>query len=404
MKEKLLGFSYLVVIACLFLYSFTQVNLGFAFSRSEFLQNILFSFQQVGYFQRNLSTILYILIIISLFLSYLVFLYFSYKGKLKRRYIWGLIILTAIVLNFSYSAFSKDIFNYIFDAKILAIYHQNPYLHSALDFPNDPMLSFLEWIQRKYPYGPIWLGLTAPLAFLGKGILIPTFFLFKTLNSLFYIGTAFFIEKIAKRISPKFALWSLVFFAFNPLIIIESLVSSHNDIAMMFFAICGIYWLFAEKFKLATLFIISSFLIKVPTIALIGPSALFIISRTRKKLGYDNFLKLCLLSLSLALYYFLYHYLDVKYNMVEMQPWYFIWFIPLISLIRYNKYITLTGLIMSAILLLKYPSYLISGEWASPISYLYRAFISVFMPIALIITTLLSYDYKRLKNEIFRKI
>ena len=401
MKEKLLWSSYLAVIVCLFFYSFTQVNLGFAFSKSQILQQILFSFQNIGYFQRHLSTILYLFIIVLLFVFYILFIYLSYKRKISRKYVWGLIALTAIILNFSYSAFSKDVFNYIFDAKILAFYKQNPYFHSALDYPQDSMLTFLEWIQRSYPYGPIWLGLTAPLILLGKGILIPTFFLFKLLNTLFYIGTAFFVEKIAKKISPTIAMRSLVFFAFNPLILIESLVSSHNDIAMIFFAIAGLYWLLAKNFKMAIVFIVSSFLIKTPTVALVGPLVLYLFDRIRKKLGYDNFLKLCMLFLSFALFYFLYHFLDVNYDMVEMQPWYFVWFIPFISLIRYDKFITLTGLILSFILLLKYPLYLVSGEWGGPTAYLFRSFISVFVPITLIITTLLSYDYKRLKNEIF---
>lgn len=402
MKEKLLAFFYAIAVICLFFYSFSQVNLGFAFSRSKVLQDILFSFQRVGYFERDISTFIYIFIILLLFFFYFVFLRFSYKQQIKRKYIWGIIIFTALILNFSYSAFSKDIFNYIFDAKILAIYHNNPYFHSALDFPKDPMLTFLEWIQRRYPYGPLWLGLTAPLVFLSKGILIPTFFLFKTLTTLFYIGTAFVIEKISKHISPKTELFSLVFFAFNPLVIIEVLVSAHNDMAMIFFAIVGVYLLFAQKIKLAIIFIISSFLVKTPTLAIIVPSILFIVGRVRNKLDYDYFLRLCLLFLSLALYYFLYHFLQEKYNMVEMQPWYFVWFVPFISLIKYNKYITITGIIISIVLLFKYPFYLISGEWTGAFSYLYRSFISVFVPIALIITTLLSYDYRRLKNEIFK--
>ena len=72
------------------------------------------------------------------------------KKKISKPFVWLIIFVSALLLVFSYNAFSYDIFNYIFDAKIFTHYHQNPYLQKALDYPGDPMLSFMRWTHRVY--------------------------------------------------------------------------------------------------------------------------------------------------------------------------------------------------------------------------------------------------------------
>jgi len=69
-------------------------------------------------------------------------------------------ILIGVGLLFSYPFLSHDLFNYLFDAKIVTFYHQNPYILKALDFPSDPWLRFMHWTHRTYPYGPSFLFLT----------------------------------------------------------------------------------------------------------------------------------------------------------------------------------------------------------------------------------------------------
>jgi len=78
--------------------------------------------------------------------------------------------------------FLTTIFNYILTQKIITHYQQNPYIHKALDFPGDPMLSFMHWTQRVYPYGPVWLGLTAAIIISWFGFFLHIF-MFKALMS-----------------------------------------------------------------------------------------------------------------------------------------------------------------------------------------------------------------------------
>src|SRR5436190_6431319 len=164
-KITVLSILYIPVIFLLFLYSYTQVDLSLTLSKASLYQTIEKSFQYIGYFQRPLSTALYMGILLLLFLFYGIFLYASAKNKLSKKNIWIIIILSTIILTFAYNAFSYDLFNYIFDAKIVTHYHENPYQHKALDYPFDPMLSFMRWTHRVYPYGPICLVMTIPLSF-----------------------------------------------------------------------------------------------------------------------------------------------------------------------------------------------------------------------------------------------
>ncbi|MBP9815567.1 MAG: hypothetical protein KBC63_04610, partial [Candidatus Levybacteria bacterium] len=181
MIKKFTIFLWIFAFISLFFYSFVQVDLGLTLNRASLVQTIQKSFQYVGYFNRPLSTYLFIFVIVYLFLTYCFTLYGVYKKLLSGKLIWGIVILASAILLFSYNAFSYDLFNYVFDAKIITQYGQNPYEHKALDYPGDPMLGFMHWTHRTYPYGPLWLGITTPLSFLGGGYFLPTFYLFKLL-------------------------------------------------------------------------------------------------------------------------------------------------------------------------------------------------------------------------------
>ncbi len=355
MKTRIISFSYLLIILALFFYSFTQVDLSLTLSRVSIWQNIQKSFQYIGYFNRPLSTAIFLMIVLGMFSYYLYFLKKSLNKKFVNKDFFILIILTTLILVISYTAFSYDIFNYIFDAKIITHYHQNPYIHKALDYPGDPMLSFMHWTHRVYPYGPIWLVLTVPISFIGSNIFLMTYFLFKILIGGFYLGSVYLISKINKKINPENPYFNLIFFALNPLVIIESLVSSHNDIAMIFFALLGIYLMTVNKKIFGIVLIVISALIKIPTAALLLPGLLNIIPIRKLKLENSKFyLSVALISV-----------LGIIYSMtkLEIQPWYFLWALPFIALLRPNKYIISLSIGISAGLLLRYSVFLFYGNW-----------------------------------------
>ncbi len=359
-KVLLLVFSYLFLILALFLYSFTQTDLGLTIIKIKSLHAIENAFQYVGYFERPLSTALYIGIILLLFIFYGLFLILAYKRLLSRKLIWLTVIITTVILAFSYNAFSYDLFNYIFDAKIVTFYQQNPYQHKALDYTSDPMLGFMHWTQRTYPYGPMWLVLTVPLSFLGFHIFLLTFFLFKLLMAGSFLGTVYFIGKIQKKLAANQELFSLVFFALNPLVLIESLVSAHNDIVMLFFAVFAVYLLLTKKYITFWLLLLVSFAIKFAT-GLLLPVFLYIhySEKQNKQLSWDKLFLVIVLFMTLATII-----ASVRTN---FQPWYLLYVLPFAALISKKQYVLIPGIILPFFALLIYVPFLFLGNWNNPV-------------------------------------
>lgn len=357
---KLLGFGYLVTIIGLFFYSFTQVDLNLTLSQWSVWQIIQKYFQHIGYFQRPISSYLFVGIVLSLFFFYLMILRNVHRQKIDKRAIWFLIIATAVILTFSYNAFSYDLFNYIFDAKIVTYYNQNPYLHKALDFAGDPMLSFMRWTHRLFPYGPTWLGLTVPLSFVGLQFFLPTFFLFKILMSLSFLGTAYFIGKILRKISPDNEVFGVAFFALNPLVVIESLVSSHNDIVMMFFVICALYLLMKTKYVRTIILFIASIGVKFATVFILPVFLLiYFLQKRNKRLNWEVIFSVATILMIIPV-------ILASYR-TNFQPWYLLNILPFAALVSRNYYIFIPSVVLSLFTSLEYLPFLYLGNWNNPV-------------------------------------
>lgn len=353
---------YLVLVLCVFFFSFTQVDLGLTLTRASILTEIQKAFQYIGYFNRPLSTLLFILVLILLTVFYIYFIKKVREGKLSRTVIWSTLIISSVILTFSYNLLSHDIFNYIFDAKIVTKYGLNPYEYKALDFPDDPMLSFMHWTHRTYPYGPTWLGVTVPLSFLGLNYFLPTFFLFKALMTGAYLGTAYFIEKILRLVDKKNALLGVVFFAFNPLVILEVLVSGHNDIVMIFFCMLGLSLFISKKYILSWLSLLFSVGIKFATGFLVP--LLILIQLFRRKgvtIPWEKVWFIFIVAMTFAV-------IAASFR-TNYQPWYFLLVIPFGALLPDKKSVLIPVIIFSLTSLLNYVPYLYTGGWDQPIPF-----------------------------------
>lgn len=354
----LIGFA--IPLIGLLLYSYTQIDLSLAISRIEALQQLVRSFQQIGYFERPLSANLFLVTIISLYAFYILFLVLSYKKKLSKYFTWLLIGLSAFILTFSYNAFSYDIFNYIFDAKIITNYGDNPYFQKALDYPEDPMLSFMRWTHREYPYGPVWLGLTVPLSFLGFQLFIPTFILFKLFMVASFVGSLYFIGKILQEVAKEREVQGLVFFGLNPLILIESVVSAHIDIVMMFFALWATYLFVQNKHGLSYILLFLSIGIKFVTAVLLP---IFIIVHRMKRMHINIHWEVVFSACTILLI----GGVIAQTSRGNFQPWYLIDALAFAALISHRYYILIPTIVVSFFALMNYLPFLFYGNWDKPI-------------------------------------
>lgn len=358
--KKIIYIGYGITLIALFFYSYTQIDLSLTFSRIEVLRNLVKSFQYIGYFNRPLSAFLFILLLILLLNFYLGFLVLAYTKQISKRTLWKLVLLTAVVLAFSYNAFSYDLFNYMFDAKIITLYHQNPYIHKALDFPSDPMLSFMHWTHRVYPYGPVWLVLTVPLSYIGLNLFIPTFFLFKSVMAASFLGTTYYIGKILQKINPQHYSLGIIFFGLNPLVIIESLISAHLDIVMLFFAVWSLYKIINKKYVLSFILLAISIGIKFSTAALIPIFiVIFILQIKKKNINWQIIFFTSLMLMIIPVVY------TSKLN--NFQPWYLMEVLVLSAILAHRYFVFLPSVIISFFSLLTYAPFLYLGNWNPPV-------------------------------------
>ena len=317
-----------LTLILLSIYSYVLIDPNITFFQTRWWEIFREKMIYFGYYQRQISWIVYLTLVVLLF----AFHYFFVK-KYKQFNPLKLALFIGAILLISYPLLSHDFLNYMFDARIVTFYHKSPYFYKALDFPNDPWLRFLQWTHRTYPYGPTFLLITIIPSFLSFGKFVLSFLFFKLTFIIFYVFAVFFLNKLNKRYA--------IIFATNPLIIIEGLVNSHNDLIGVALAIIGIYYLLESKGLYSRLFFILSVGVKYITFPV-----LFLM---RSHVRWNKVIFTFLIGIML--------YLSIK---SEIQPWYFInvfVFLPF-----YNKLINRLNIFFFGLLLSYYP-YIRFGGW-----------------------------------------
>ena len=281
-KQRILFFLYILVSLEIFLYSYTQVDLNLTLSRSSVWQIIQKSFQNIGYFRRDISSGLFVGLLTSL----------------TVLYIWavGLARFTGV----------------------------------------EPWLSFMHWTHLPSAYTPLWILLSLPPYLFGFGVFLLTMWNMKLLFASFYLLTTFMIGKILGREDHKNKFVGMTIFALNPLILIEGVVSPHNDIVMM--GIAMVAWYYRSWLALA-----ASVGLKLMT------ATLFPVFGNRKW----------------ALFAMLAGLLFVIRDR-EVLPWYWVWIMPFVALLPRSRNLFIISLGVSIGLLLRYLPYLYLGNWDPP--------------------------------------
>lgn len=282
---------------------------------------------QLGYFHRDTSWGIYLALIIIGFIFHFIFI------RNHKKYDPFLIsILVGAGLLVSYPFLSHDLFNYLFDAKIVTFYHQNPYILKALDFPLDPWLRFMHWTHRTYPYGPSFLLLTLIPSVLSFGKFILSFLFYKGMVIGIYILTVFLLNRSNRK-------WAMIF-ATHPLILMEGLINGHNDMIALSLALISIMILQKNKLIYAKIMFMLSAGIKYTTMPLIG------LTKNGKFNNLILFIQMCLLI-----------YMGTK---MEIQPWYYLILFVLIPF--YTKLLIDWNIFIAGLMFSYYP-YIRLGGW-----------------------------------------
>jgi hypothetical protein len=205
-----------------------------------------------------------ILAFVTLFALYL--LGWKAAQRISTRSAWliviGGVVLFAVILLFMYPYDAADIFDNILHGRIISVYHANPFRDIPAQFAADPFYPYIGWRKSISAYGPGWemlAGLSARLA--GDG-LIENVFVFKAVLVAFLAGCSGLIVLILRRIAPERALAGLVLFAWNPVVVYETIGQGHNDVAMLFWMLLAIWLLLKKRYTLTILALLIGALFK----------------------------------------------------------------------------------------------------------------------------------------------
>lgn len=339
---------YFLVLLLLGVYSYSQIDLNLTLLQTPWFLSFQQSMIQLGYFNRPLSTVIFVILVFALFTIYYLLLTRNTGYIPSKKQITFLIIGITLMGVLSYPAFSYDIFNYMFDAKILTHYGQNPYLFKALDFTGDPWLRFMHWTHRTYPYGPFWLLFTAPLSLLGFGKFILTLVNFKIFFIATYVINLFLLKKVA--VAAKINSPSLVAltYALNPLVVIESVISPHLDSFMTLFMLLAVLLWLQSRRSLSFLSLLVSVGVKFIT-AIQIPIFLW------QKVGFSRLVTLSVILL-----------LAVLAGVIAQRdpyPWYFLPVLALICLLPEKVWLQRFAFFLSLGLVLTYAPYIFVGSY-----------------------------------------
>jgi hypothetical protein len=134
---------------------------------------------------------------------------------------------------------SGDLFLYLALARVANVYHANPYAVAPAAFAGDPYLPYVDklWASLPTPYGPTWTYLSVAWGRLLGDDIARNVVGFRLLLLGCNVISAVLLWRILGRLRPDARLAGLVFFAWNPIIVLKG--QSHTEAVMVVFLIAG---------------------------------------------------------------------------------------------------------------------------------------------------------------------
>lgn len=334
MKKIWFASSLILFLFVVFTYFFVDLNF-------IYLQGLY-----TGLYRENrlILTFVYFILIFLMFVCYGKILKNNVQKHDKKLFLIPILGILAYP-----AALSFDLFNYIATAKVAFHYFENPYIVMPIEFVNEPVLIFTRATNKIALYAPLWTFISGLPYSLSFGNYLAAIVLFKIFISFFYFGVLKLIHKITGDLK------SVLYFAASPLVIIETFVSGHNDVVMMFFALLSVYFLKNKKILLALLFLLCSFLIKYATVFLI-PLFVYYFYKKMKNQEIDRN-KFYFAGFILMLIVFFLSPLRE-----EIYPWYAIWPLTFLTLTN-NKFAKTVFAVFTFGLMLRYIPYMLTGDY-----------------------------------------
>ncbi len=181
-------------------------------------------------------------------------------------FILGCALALCLILIWVYPIGANDIYDYVFRAREWAVYDYNPHTVTPAQVSGDAWYPYVVWTWAASSYGPVWTDISFALYQLAGDDLLRNLFAFKLLPTVCIVASAIIIYDLLRARGDQNAIAGVLLFAWNPLLLFESVVNAHNDIVMMTCVLAAL-WLYTRKhFTLALVACVCAALVKVAAV------------------------------------------------------------------------------------------------------------------------------------------
>ncbi len=180
----------------------------------------------------------------------------------------GALALCAVLL-WVYPIGALDVYDNIFRAREWAVYDYNPLIVTPSQVSADAWYPYVVWTWAPSAYGPLWAYLSYALYALAGDDLLRNLLAHKLLAVVSVLAGACLIYALLRRRDRRHAVAGALLYAWNPLLLFESVVNAHNDAPMMALLLAAL-WLYAgRRFVEALLACVLAALIKVAALVVL---------------------------------------------------------------------------------------------------------------------------------------
>ena len=199
----------------------------------------------VHHWLNTVPTLLFVLFVMAAFLFYFRLL----RSNLSAKRVVLLAVLFQAIVFFSYPVLSTDVFSYILSDRIAVVYRQNVWTVPPSRFGNDPYFGLSDWTNQTRIYGGVNQFVYNLITPQNNPDLLDNLAAHKLVVFLFVAGSIVISAKILARFFPKRQAEGLAIVFLNPLFVVETIGSGHNDIVMIFFLLASVFF-YLSRFPL----------------------------------------------------------------------------------------------------------------------------------------------------------
>jgi hypothetical protein len=174
--------------------------------------------------------------------------------------------------------FSKDLFSYVLNGRIVVVHDGNPYLDVPALFPQDPFLALVDWREVPNFYGPLWTTIAAGVVAVGGDDLSVLLLLFRLVSALAVVGASIVIWRLLRQLRPHAAALGVALWAWNPLVVLESGGSGHNDAVLALLLVLALAGMVHRRVVIGLVALTAAVLVKYSA-AILGPLYLAVLVR-----------------------------------------------------------------------------------------------------------------------------